>query len=565
MSNIKFKDYVNSLENKVDGLSKDDKLILHDNIQGNIKGITIEQLLSIGEVEISKTLFVSKSGNDSSAQKGLLNKPFLTITAARDASQEGDLIVVYPGTYNDFGILKNMVNYYLYSGVTLNGGGIYCNENNLNCKVLGYGHFESTNSIYLLGDNNNIYIECDSVHGGDSASRFQSLTNSNINIFVRGLMSSNGSAVVNVRNTTILNSEIYVRCHEMRSTFTSGVFHSIYTNGIDYHKLTVVVDTNIYSGESTNNNPTIMIVSPHVEFELNCRTIIDMRDNVTSVHNRCIDVRGGKSKIRCNIICNDLDGIGLSYSGGNVILDFEGEVLSLKRRAVRLVRPGNTFNLKGIFISSSSSVISNESSNNIINIQGELINNSETGYGIYNNQITGQFSLDNAIIKTQGASIFSTQPINVKVIKDFYYNTVHNNNVTLVTEYIKYPSSGGDTSNLVSIQSFEQHSNDEGIHVTLADKERWDANNEPQQLLSTGVSEEEFDDHKNDNTIHLTSDQILALIDKSDRVLFSETAPDTTNLEHGKSVWWNTLTNRRYDLLKQGDRKIWVQPNPFTF
>lgn len=75
------------------------------------------------------TLFVSKSGNDSTGARGSLNT-YLTIGAAVAAAQAGDVVHVYPGVYAENNLLKVGVNYFgepgadiVYLQVTTNDAG----------------------------------------------------------------------------------------------------------------------------------------------------------------------------------------------------------------------------------------------------------------------------------------------------------------------------------------------------------------------------------------------------------------------------------------------------------
>ncbi len=75
---------------------------------------------AITNLVIPNTLFVSGSGNDSSGARTRMDKPFLTITAAKNAASAGDLIYIFAGTYLATNIIsKNGVNYYGGSDVTL--------------------------------------------------------------------------------------------------------------------------------------------------------------------------------------------------------------------------------------------------------------------------------------------------------------------------------------------------------------------------------------------------------------------------------------------------------------
>lgn len=67
----------------------------------------------------SNTVFVTKSGNDGAGVRGRFDKPFLTITAAKNASSSGDTVEVFAGTYVENALLKIGVNYYFHPGAVV--------------------------------------------------------------------------------------------------------------------------------------------------------------------------------------------------------------------------------------------------------------------------------------------------------------------------------------------------------------------------------------------------------------------------------------------------------------
>ena len=66
----------------------------------------------------TQSLFVTPTGNDSTATIGNMSKPFHTILAATASANIGDSIIIYPGTYpsESANIIKDGVNYYFYPG-----------------------------------------------------------------------------------------------------------------------------------------------------------------------------------------------------------------------------------------------------------------------------------------------------------------------------------------------------------------------------------------------------------------------------------------------------------------
>ena len=55
--------------------------------------------LSTPNIKTGNTCYVSKLGNDATAERESITKQYLTIAAAITACQDGDTIIVYPGTY----------------------------------------------------------------------------------------------------------------------------------------------------------------------------------------------------------------------------------------------------------------------------------------------------------------------------------------------------------------------------------------------------------------------------------------------------------------------------------
>lgn len=73
-------------------------------------------MAGLANLALENCLFVAKNGNDATALTERLDKPFLTLTAAKAAAVSGDTIFVYPGTYAESNLLKNGVNWHFYDG-----------------------------------------------------------------------------------------------------------------------------------------------------------------------------------------------------------------------------------------------------------------------------------------------------------------------------------------------------------------------------------------------------------------------------------------------------------------
>ena len=68
------------------------------------------------------------NGNNGTGTPGDASKPFLTLSAAKSAATVGYTIVVLPGEYTDFDLLKDSVNWHFMNGAKVvspnNSGGV---------------------------------------------------------------------------------------------------------------------------------------------------------------------------------------------------------------------------------------------------------------------------------------------------------------------------------------------------------------------------------------------------------------------------------------------------------
>lgn len=101
-------------------------------------------------------LFVDAvNGNDGTATTDSLVNKYQTINAAVAAAGSGDVIVVYPGTYNGTtNMYKDGVTFYFYPGANVVGAGVLFAPPAAaqTCKVYGSGNFTSTGTS-VLGSN----------------------------------------------------------------------------------------------------------------------------------------------------------------------------------------------------------------------------------------------------------------------------------------------------------------------------------------------------------------------------------------------------------------------------
>jgi len=152
------------------------------------------------DIYIGKTLYVSTLGADASAIAYNLNHHYSTITAAKNAALSGDTIVVFPGTYTEFGLFKDGVNYHFMNGAKLvcNGGSAWNVNSDSTFSVTGDLEITSTSSISA------IYV--------DSPNCNVSFELKRIDVVGNGLFLRNGKITVNVKEDVRgTNTCVYAR------------------------------------------------------------------------------------------------------------------------------------------------------------------------------------------------------------------------------------------------------------------------------------------------------------------------------------------------------------------
>lgn len=111
--------------------------------------------------EYGNTVFVDAVyGDDSTGERERFSKPFLTYAGARAVANSGDSVIVRSGTYNETFELKDGVNIYFDSNVTINGTFID-NGNTLSANVHGRPNvnISGTSGISLTGPDTNIFMD----------------------------------------------------------------------------------------------------------------------------------------------------------------------------------------------------------------------------------------------------------------------------------------------------------------------------------------------------------------------------------------------------------------------
>lgn len=137
-----------------------------------------------GTCLVANTVFVSKGGNDSTGVVERLDKPFLTIAAARTAllayytggtapsATNRILVVVFPGTYTEKIVLANYVDWDLTNSVIdLQAGAFYTiDDGSVQCDSIIYGNATikrttagTLGCINISNASTNLTLECDTI------------------------------------------------------------------------------------------------------------------------------------------------------------------------------------------------------------------------------------------------------------------------------------------------------------------------------------------------------------------------------------------------------------------
>jgi len=125
-----------------------------------------------GGLTIANSLFVTKNGSDVTGLRTRLDKPFVTIQAAINAAASGDVVIVYPGTYDEQITLKNGVNIYLHDGVIIDytsstaGATIRDNAAPVTVIIDGYGTIKRSSAsnsqnfaLFITSQSSNVTVK----------------------------------------------------------------------------------------------------------------------------------------------------------------------------------------------------------------------------------------------------------------------------------------------------------------------------------------------------------------------------------------------------------------------
>ena len=165
------------------------------------------------QVLINDTLFVdAQFGNNATAVREDLTKPYLTLAAALANTLPGDTIYVHPGTYFEQNLVLKDVDWYFEVGAVINGtgGSIFLDSASaITSNILGYGQFITDTSILSLTNASNVTFKGENFTStGGTMFTLDSVINANLKL--QGTTFDSGNEIMNVRGTSTVTMEAMI-------------------------------------------------------------------------------------------------------------------------------------------------------------------------------------------------------------------------------------------------------------------------------------------------------------------------------------------------------------------
>lgn len=112
------------------------------------------------------------NGDDATGLPYRIDKPFKTIAAAELVAIAGDTLYMYPGTYNDFALGVDQVNYYFVEGAIMSSPSSCFSDvgtGGITVRIGGYGRFLSATVAFLINEGSDFIVTGQDVSGADGA------------------------------------------------------------------------------------------------------------------------------------------------------------------------------------------------------------------------------------------------------------------------------------------------------------------------------------------------------------------------------------------------------------
>ncbi len=322
------------------------------------------------------------NGNNSTALRGRLDKPFATLTAAQTAAQAGDTVTVFPGTYAErLGTsLKNGVNWYFMPGAKVNYaaafprittdvaavGAAVINDDAgaVTAKIMGYGEFTVTatratgfaTSAYLFAmrqPTSNITFECLSLTGATPDNNVDDVAVRHIagtlNLRCLGTISSNRYDAVwcgDFNDSATATGDVKISAREIvgsnQAVEIGNSDATIYVEAVNIH--TRGTRNGVNPGDSA-----IVVGGDHGSYFWNVQIRCARVQNDFSVESGVLDLQSpGSFQLDCSSIRGTIYAGGISgstfeivgatiNSGTSACITLEGSVARLTLRNCRLI------------------------------------------------------------------------------------------------------------------------------------------------------------------------------------------------------------------------------------
>ena len=403
--------------------------------------------------DVNGVLYVSKGGNDDTALRNSFTFHFLTITAAKEQAVSGDLIIVFPGIYNDNEILKDGINYYFYSGTILTGDALHVPSGltGITANVFGQAKLEGFRSISVEGDDTTLYIECGDIIN-DNSFGIRAWHSANLNLTVK-CGDVKGTRSISIAGTgTSGNVSIY--CRNILESISEG---TCVLEGIV--KGFIYVEENIYGPPALNNVNTISATGSNGEYYVFCNKLIDTNRSYNSSfpYSYAIGAFRGKLRFYGDIECNGVPAIGNGFTGGtNVDVEINGDVVCTEG-FIFFPRLAGKFRLNGTMksIDYVAALHPQDQACDLI-LNGRFICENEGGNSnviwVQNSPGT-TIRVEEAYLESNDQSIGSNNPLDVTVENLLHYNQPMHENVNLIEINKKFPEPKGTHNNIPKFNS----------------------------------------------------------------------------------------------------------------
>ena len=190
--------------------------------------------VTINPIEIDKCLFVSESGDDSTAQIGALHAMWRNVEEAVQAAPPSHTVIVFPGHYfiNDpsVSIIKEGISVYVYEGARIK---LFCNDGDVPqwFNASGINYFQSDGDISLIASLTPFQVDkCSlrfSVHSFDirrlEVNNFEINFEDNISMFIGELTSIGSYITFNASGSSFVkNYDLRINTHSTAHNPVSG-------------------------------------------------------------------------------------------------------------------------------------------------------------------------------------------------------------------------------------------------------------------------------------------------------------------------------------------------------